>query len=327
MIITRTPMRISIGGGGTDLPSYYRKFGGFVISAAINKYVYISINRSYFDGYFLKYSELEHAQTYDDIRHPLFREALRLQEMPSNLEIVSVADVPAGTGLGSSGAFLVGLMHALHAYKRQPVDAETLAREAVEIEMNRLGEPVGKQDQYIAAYGGLTCQEYRPDDSVVVTPLRLSDATVHELRDSLMMFFVGYTRQATALLHDQQQKSEQGDAEMLEGLHFTKELGYEIKSTLEAGKTYCFGELMHQHWLRKRKRSTGMSNDRIDELYDLARNRGGATGGKLVGAGGSGFLLFHTHDRRRLRSAMTEAGVHEMDFAFDFDGSMVVMRS
>jgi len=247
--------------------------------------------------------------------------------MPSNLEIVSVADVPAGTGLGSSGAFLVGLMHALHAYKRQPVDAETLAREAVEIEMNRLGEPVGKQDQYIAAYGGLTCQEYRPDDSVVVTPLRLSDATVHELRDSLMMFFVGYTRQATALLHDQQQKSEQGDAEMLEGLHFTKELGYEIKSTLEAGKTYCFGELMHQHWLRKRKRSTGMSNDRIDELYDLARNRGGATGGKLVGAGGSGFLLFHTHDRRRLRSAMTEAGVHEMDFAFDFDGSMVVMRS
>jgi D-glycero-alpha-D-manno-heptose-7-phosphate kinase len=327
MIITRTPMRISIGGGGTDLPSYYRKFGGFVISAAINKYVYISINRSYFDGYFLKYSELEHAQTYDDIRHPLFREALRLQGMPSNLEIVSVADVPAGTGLGSSGAFLVGLMHALHAYKRQPVDAETLAREAVEIEMNRLGEPVGKQDQYIAAYGGLTCQEYRPDDSVEVTPLRLSDATVHELRDSLMMFFVGYTRQATALLQDQQRKSEQGDTEMLEGLHFTKELGYEIRAVLEAGKTYCFGELMHQHWLRKRKRSMGMSNNRIDELYDLARSRGGATGGKLVGAGGSGFLLFHTHDRRRLRSAMTEAGVHEMDFAFDFDGSMVVTRS
>jgi D-glycero-alpha-D-manno-heptose-7-phosphate kinase len=327
MIITRTPMRISIGGGGTDLPSYYRKFGGFVISAAINKYVYISINRSYFDGYFLKYSEMEHAQTYDDIRHPLFREALRLQEMPSGLEIVSVADVPAGTGLGSSGSFLVGLMHALHAHKRQPVDAETLAREAVEIEMNRLGEPVGKQDQYIAAYGGLTCQEYRPDDSVAVTPLRLSDAAVHELRDSLMMFFVGYTRQAAALLQDQQQKSEEGDAQMLDGLHFTKELGYEIQSVLEAGKTYCFGELMHQHWLRKRKRSGGMSNNRIDELYDLARNRGGATGGKLVGAGGSGFLLFHTHDRRRLRSAMTEAGVHEMDFAFDFDGSMVAMRS
>jgi D-glycero-alpha-D-manno-heptose-7-phosphate kinase len=327
MIITRTPMRISIGGGGTDLPSYYRQFGGFVISAAISKYVYITINRSFFDGYFLKYSDVEHAKTYDEVRHPLLREALRLHEVGRGIEIVSIADVPAGTGLGSSGSFLVGLLHALHALKRQPVTAETLACEAIDIEMNRLGEPVGKQDQYIAAYGGLTCQEYQPDDSVKITPLHLSDATVHELRDSLMMFFVGYTRQATALLQDQQQRSEQGDSQMLEGLHFTKELGYEIKCALEAGKVYCFGELMHQHWLRKRKRSAGMSNDRIDELYDLARNRGGATGGKLVGAGGSGFLLFHTHDRRRLRSAMTEAGVYEMDFAFDFDGSMVVMRS
>ena len=327
MIITRTPMRISIGGGGTDLPSYYRQFGGFVISAAINKFVYITINRSFRDGYLLKYSDLEDVKTYDEVRHPLFREALRLHAMEGGIEIVSVADVPAGTGLGSSGSFLVGLVHALHAYKRQPVAAETLACEAIDIEMNRLGEPVGKQDQYIAAYGGLTCQEYRPDDSVAVTPLRLSDAAVHELRDSLMMFFVGYTRQASALLQDQQQRSEQGDAQMLDGLHLTKELGYEIKGVLEAGKTYCFGELMHQHWLRKRKRSAGMSDDRIDDLYDLARNRGGATGGKLVGAGGSGFLLFHTHDRRRLRSAMTEAGVHEMDFGFDFDGSMVVMRS
>ena len=166
MIITRTPLRISIGGGGTDLPSYYREFGGFVISAAINKYVYITINRSFFDGYFLKYSEIEHAESYDDIRHPLMREALRLHKIERGIEIVSIADVPAGTGLGSSGSFLVGLMHALHAYKRQPVDAETLACEAIEIEMNRLGEPVGKQDQYIAAYGGLTCQEYRPDDAL-----------------------------------------------------------------------------------------------------------------------------------------------------------------
>ena len=327
MIITRTPMRISIGGGGTDLPSYYRKFGGFVISAAINKYVYITINRAFFDGFFLKYSELEHAATYDEIRHPLIREALRLQAMERGLEIVSIADVPAGTGLGSSGSFLVGLMHALHAHKRQPVDAETLACEAIEIEMNRLGEPVGKQDQYIAAYGGLTCQEYRPDDSVAVTPLRLGEAKVCELRNSLMLFFVGYTRQANALLQDQQQRSLQGDAEMLDGLHFVKELGHQIKGVLEAGDIPRFGELMHQHWLRKRARSAGMSNSLIDGLYDLARDRGGATGGKLVGAGGSGFLLFHTHDRRRLRSVMTEAGLREMDFTFDFDGSMVAMRS
>jgi D-glycero-alpha-D-manno-heptose-7-phosphate kinase len=327
MIITRTPLRISIGGGGTDLPSYYREFGGFVISGAINKYIYLSVNRSFFDGYFLKYSELEHAQGYDDIRHPLIREALRLQEVGTGLEIVSVADVPAGTGLGSSGSFLVGLMHALHAYKREPVDAETLACEAIEIEMNRLGEPVGKQDQYIAAFGGLTCQEYRPDDTVAITQLRISEAGVCELRDSLMLFFVGYTRKATELLQEQQQKSLQGDADMLEGLHFVKQLGHEIKSALEAGDIARYGALMHQHWLRKRMRSAGMSNKRIDELYELARAHGGATGGKLVGAGGSGFLMLHTPDRRRLRSVMTEAGVHEMDFTFDFGGSVVIMRS
>jgi D-glycero-alpha-D-manno-heptose-7-phosphate kinase len=327
MIITRTPLRISIGGGGTDLPSYYREFGGFVISAAIDKYVYITVNRSFFDGYFLKYSEFEHAESYDGIRHPLLREALRFHKIERGIEIVSVADVPAGTGLGSSGSFLVGLMHAMHAYKRQPVDAETLACEAIEIEMNRLGEPVGKQDHYIAAYGGLTCQEYRPDDTAVVTPLRIGDAKLHELRDSLMLFFVGYTRQANVLLQDQQQKSLQGDAEMLKGLHFVKQLGYQIKGALEAGDTSRFGELMHQHWLSKRTRSSGMSSGRIDQLYELALARGGATGGKLVGAGGSGFLLFHTHDRRRLRSVMTEAGVHEMDFSFDFDGSVVITRS
>lgn len=327
MIITRTPLRISIGGGGTDLPSYYREFGGFVISAAIDKYVYITVNRSFFDGYFLKYSEFEHAESYDGIRHPLMREALRFHEIERGIEIVSVADVPAGTGLGSSGSFLVGLMHAMHAYKRQPVDAETLACEAIEIEMNRLGEPVGKQDHYIAAYGGLTCQEYRPDDAAVITPLRICEAKLHELRDSLMLFFVGYTRQANVLLQEQQQKSLQGDADMLEGLHFVKELGYQIKGALEDGDTSRFGELMHQHWLRKRMRSSGMSSSRIDQLYELALARGGATGGKLVGAGGSGFLLFHTQDRRRLRSVMTEAGIHEMDFSFDFDGSVVITRS
>ena len=326
MIITRTPLRISIGGGGTDLPSYYREFGGFVISAAINKYVYITINRAYFPGYFLKYSELEHAQSHDDIRHPLIREALKLHAMPRNLEIVSVADVPGGTGLGSSGTFLVGLNHACHAFKRQPVSAETLAREAIEVEMVRLGEPVGKQDQYIAAYGGLTCQDYRPDDSVVITPLAMSQAALWELRDSLMMFFVGYTRAASDLLQDQKKKSEAGDARMIESLHFVKELGQEIKTVLEAGDVARFGALMHEHWLRKRGRSDGMSSDRIDALYELGRTNGEVTGGKLVGAGGGGFMLFHTRDRRRLRATMAEAGVEEMDFTFDFDGSVVLLR-
>jgi D-glycero-alpha-D-manno-heptose-7-phosphate kinase len=327
MIMTRTPLRISIGGGGTDLPSYYRQFGGFVISAAITKYVYLSVNRGFLPGYFLRYSENEHTLTSASIVHPLFRHAIEMKEVPNPLEIVSIADVPAGTGLGSSGAFLVGLMHALHAYKREPVTAELLAREAVEVEMERLNEPVGKQDHYIAAYGGLLCQSYHQDDTVTLQPLKMSDAQVCELRDSLMLFFVGRTRKASTLLHDQKQRTQDADSGMLEGLHFTKQLGNAIKSVLESGKIVEFGPLMHEHWQRKRCRSKGMSSDQIDEIYEMGKTHGGASGGKLVGAGGSGFLLFQTSDRKRLRDCMTRAGLAEMDFNFDFDGSVVHTRS
>jgi len=325
--MTRTPLRISLGGGGTDLPSYYREFGGFVLSAAISKYVYITINRSFLPGYFLKYSETEHAASPAKIRHRLFREAIELHDVPAPLEIVSLADVPAGTGLGSSGTFLVGLMHALHAHKREPVTPELLAREAVFVEMNRLDEPVGKQDQYIAAYGGLLCQEYHQDDRVTVSPLKIADQTLRELRESLMLFFVGRTRSASTLLADQKKRSETRDAAMLEGLHFTKQLGIEIRSLLESGRTSEFGRLMHEHWMHKRSRSAGMTNSSLDEIYELARTEGGAVGGKLVGAGGGGFFLFYTEDRRRLREVMTRAGLSEMDFTFDFDGSVVLTRN
>ncbi len=325
--MTRTPLRVSLGGGGTDLPSYAQEFGGFVLSAAISKYVYITVSRSFLPGYFLKYSETEHAPTRGEIRHRLMREALEMQDVPEPLEVVSVADVPAGTGLGSSGTFAVGLTHALHAYKREPVCAEKLAREAIEMEMIRLNEPVGMQDQYIAAYGGLLCQEYGTDGAVSVAPLAMTDAKVRELRDSLMLFFVGYTRNASELLAEQKTRSLAGDRAMLEGLHFTKELGREIKSVLEYGRIAELGPLMDAHWQRKRARSKGMSNSRIDELYELAVNAGGATGGKLVGAGGSGFLLFQTEDRRRLREVMTGVGLSEMDFSFDFDGSVVLVRN
>jgi D-glycero-alpha-D-manno-heptose-7-phosphate kinase len=327
VIITRTPLRISLAGGGTDLPSYYRDFGGFVISAAINKYVYISINETFFPGYLLKYSEFERAATLNDIRHPFIREALRIHGLAGPLEIVSIADVPAGTGMGSSGSFLTRLLHALHAYKRQPTTAEALAREAVEIEINRLNRPVGKQDQYIAAYGGLLCQTYRPDDAVTIEPLQMTERAIRELRDSLMLFFVGQTRSATELLLDQKLRSENGEAQMLQNLHFMKELGAEIRKCLESGDIAHYGLLMHEHWRHKRMRSAHMSNRRIDQLYELTQSRGGASGGKLVGAGGSGFLLFHTSDRCRLRTVLHEAGVREMDFSFDFDGSVVILRN
>jgi D-glycero-alpha-D-manno-heptose-7-phosphate kinase len=328
VIITRTPLRISIGGGGTDLPSYYTEHGGgFVISAAISKYVYITVNRSFLPGYFLKYSETEHADSCNEIRHPLMREAIRMHHAASPLEVVSVADVPAGTGLGSSGTFLVGLLHALYAWQREPVTAELLAREAIEIEMNRLGEPVGKQDQYIAAYGGLLCQEYLPDGEVRVTPLRMTEESLRELRDSLMLFFVGDTRSASSLLGEQKRLSEARDPAMIDSLHFARALGREIRDVLESGRVAEFGRLMHEHWMRKRARCCRMSTSRVDSLYDLARSEGGATGGKLVGAGGSGFLLLHTQDRRRLRDTMLHAGLSEMDFSFDFDGSVVLLRN
>jgi D-glycero-alpha-D-manno-heptose-7-phosphate kinase len=328
VIITRTPLRISIGGGGTDLPSYYRQHGGgFVISAAIDKYVYISVNRSFLPGYLLRYSETELARTREEIRHPLLGEAIRMHHAPSPLEVVSVADVPAGTGLGSSGSFLVGLLHALYAMRREPVTAEVLAREAIDIEVNRLGNPVGKQDQYIAAYGGILCQEYLPDGEVHVVPLQMSEESIHELRDSLMLFFVGGTRSAAALLAEQKARSEADDPAMIGSLHFARALGREIREVLEAGQVDAFGPLMHEHWMHKRARSCQMSSTHIDELYDLARATGGATGGKLVGAGGSGFLLLHTRDRRRLRDTMLHAGLSEMDFGFDFDGSVVLLRN
>jgi D-glycero-alpha-D-manno-heptose-7-phosphate kinase len=270
---------------------------------------------------------MEVARERSEIRHRLIREALIVYDIHGPIEIVSIADVPAGTGLGSSGTFLVGLIHALHGFIRNPVGPEALAQEAVDIEMNRLREPVGKQDQYIAAYGGLLCQEYHPDGTVKVFSLRMQESALQEFRDSLMLFFVGTTRSASDLLSDQKQRSEHGDKAMIEGLHFVKQLGIEIRGVLEAGEIRRFGELMHEHWMRKRERSKGMCNSTIDDLYELGRSKGGAIGGKLVGAGGGGFLLFSTQDRRRLRKTMTEAGVAEMDFSFDFDGSIILSRS
>jgi D-glycero-alpha-D-manno-heptose-7-phosphate kinase len=326
MIITRTPLRISIGGGGTDLPSYYEKFGGFVISAAINKYIYITVNQAFRSGYFLKYSKIENADTIDDIQHDIFREALRQLDIPPNLDIASIADVPSGTGLGSSGSFTVGLLHALHAFKRQHVSTESLACSANQLEMNKLAEPCGKQDHYIAAYGGIICQTYNPDGSVGIEPLTISDATRRTLREQFMLFFTGYSRNASDLLSDQKERSETGDSDMIENLKFIKELGLRIKTALEKGDVLNFANMMHEHWLYKQTRSTNTSNDRINTLYNIARENG-ALGGKLVGAGGGGFLLFLTEDRSRLRNVMTENGLQEMNFDFDYDGSIVQLRN
>jgi D-glycero-alpha-D-manno-heptose-7-phosphate kinase len=324
VIIARAPLRISIGGGGSDLPSYYERFGGFFISAAIDKYVFVGINSTFTDEYFIRYSSQERLTDPGAIRHPIVREAIKLHRL-APLEIVSLADIPAGTGLGSSGTFTVSLLRAIYAHKREPVTTASLAEEACHIEMNLLQEPVGKQDQYIAAYGGITCFEIEKAGQVQVSPLAITNKGLHDLEDHLLLFFTGYSRSASALLADQKKRSQADDEEMIKNLHFVVELGHEIRKALMAGDNRTFGKLMHEHWLHKRKRSSGMSNDSINRWYDAAK-ASGALGGKLVGAGGGGFLLFYADDVAGVREAMAQEGLKEVRFKFDFDGAVIQMR-
>jgi D-glycero-alpha-D-manno-heptose-7-phosphate kinase len=325
VIITRTPLRISIGGGGTDLPSFYELEGGSFISAAITRYVYIGINRTFTDDYFLKYSALERVDDVADIDHPLISEALRLRAVDPSIELVSQADIPSGPGLGSSGSFTVGLLRAISAFQHRHCSPAELAEEACHIEMDILGNPVGKQDQYIAAFGGLTRFDVATDGSVVARPLAVSRETRHDLEDNLLMFFTGFSRSAETVLADQRRRSVDRDPAMLENLRFVKETGEEIGHRLERGDVRGFAGLMHEHWLRKRERSKGMSNPDIDRWYETALANG-ALGGKLVGAGNGGFLLFYAEDRDRVRRAMEREGLAELRFGFDHDGSTVTAR-
>lgn len=324
MIITRSPLRISLGGGGTDLPSYYRHHEGFVIAAAIDKYVYVTVMRPFVPGIFLKYAKLEHVETVDEVQHPIIREAIRMLDFRTpQLEITTLADIPAGTGLGSSGSFSTALLKALYAHRRRLLHPSELAELACEIEIDRLQEPVGKQDQYIAAYGGITCFRYHSDDTVEATPLRISMDTMYDLEDNLLLFFTSFSRSAGSILRHQHARSLESNEEMLQNLHYTKELGTLSQQALEAGRTAMFGELMHEHWQHKKRRSPGMSNPQIDEWYELGIANG-AIGGKLVGAGGGGFLMFYADDRKRLRRAMAGAGLEEVRFRFDFEGTKVL---
>jgi D-glycero-alpha-D-manno-heptose-7-phosphate kinase len=325
MIIVRTPLRIALGGGGTDLPSYYKEHGGFVLSAAINRYIYIGINRTFTDDYFLKYSQLERVKTPDEIKHPLIREVLRRHAIGPALEIVSMADIPAGTGLGSSGSFTVGLLRAVYAFKREHVTASALAEEACHIEIDVLQSGVGKQDQYVAAHGGLIAMDFAPDGAVRVSPLSLSNTTLHDMEERLLMFFTGYSRDASTILGHQNQESRVGNAAMLENLHFTKQLGLRIRAALEGGDVRGFAAMMHEHWEWKRRRSPGVSNPNIDRWYQ-AGMASGALGGKLVGAGGGGFLLFYADNPQALRQAMAAEKLTEVRFFFDHDGSVVSVR-
>jgi D-glycero-alpha-D-manno-heptose-7-phosphate kinase len=327
MIITRSPLRISLGGGGTDLPSYYREHGGFVVGGAIDKYVYITLHQTFVSDIIIKYSKMERVQSLEEIQHPIIREALRLTEVgTSHLELTSMADIPAGTGLGSSGSFTTALLKALHCFKKHLVHPEELAEQACHIEIDVLGEPVGKQDQYVAAYGGLTSFEFLPDGRVEAQPLKIDTDTLYNLEDNLLLFFTGYSRSASDILREQDDRSRAHDGQMTEELHFVKDMGLKSKAALEAGDLARFAELMNVHWGRKRRRSRAMTNAAIDEWYDLAIDNG-ALGGKLIGAGGGGFLMFYVDDKIALRRAMRRAGLPEVRFRFDFEGTKLIAQS
>jgi D-glycero-alpha-D-manno-heptose-7-phosphate kinase len=327
LIITRSPMRISLGGGGTDLPSYYREHSGFVISAAIDKYVYITLHEPFANQLIVKYSKMEVVDSVEELNHPIVREALKLLAPGlHHLEITSLSDIPAGTGLGSSGSFTTALLRALHVLKKNSVNRQELAEQACHIEMDLLHEPIGKQDQYIAAFGGITCFSFHQDGKVDVNPLKLEPETLHNLEDNLMLFFTGYTRSASEILREQDTKTRANSGDMVANLHFVKELGCASKSALEKGDLREFANLMQVHWEHKKGRSKSMTNPRIDEYYELAR-RNGALGGKLIGAGGGGFLMFYTEDKTRLRRAMRGAGLREVRMRFDFEGSTILSQS
>ena len=322
MIITRTPLRISLGGGGTDLPSYYRRSGGFLIAAAISKYVFIAINHTFDDAVLLKYSSIEKVANASEVHHPLIREALLMTGVDERVEVSSMADVPAGTGLGSSGTFTVGLLRALHAYRHQVVTNLDLAEQACHLEIDRLEEPIGKQDQYIAAVGGLTAFEFGADETVGVQPVPLPDHTRYQMEDNLLLFFTGVRRSASEVLAVERAPS--AGIDLNQNLDAVQALGRETMATLVDGDLDAFGHLLTRQWQLKYDRSPTETHHSIDRLIHVGIDAG-AAGGKLVGAGGGGFLLFYAEDKSALRDAMRAEGLDELRFRIDYEGSTTIV--
>jgi len=325
MIIARSPLRISLGGGGTDLPSYYKKHGGFLLAAAIDKYVYATVLRPFSPGVYLKYSKIEHVNHINDVQHPIIREVLKEMKLDTpQIEITTLTDIPAGTGLGSSGSFTTALIKGLFTHYRREIHPKELAELACKIELENLKEPIGKQDQYIAAYGGITSFIFEKDGEVISENLKISTDTLHNLEDNLLLFFTGISRSASSILLDQDERSINNDSKITKNLHYIKELGFRSRDALLAGDLENFGQLMNEHWEHKRIRSSGMTNDFIDNIYTKAL-KNGAVGGKLVGAGGGGFLMFYASDRSKLRAAMNKYSLEEVRFSFDYEGTKIIL--
>jgi len=325
MILSRAPVRFSLGGGGTDLPSYSREHGGFLVAAGIDKYIYLALHKRFEDKIRLAYSKTEQVDSLEQIEHPIFREAMRMVGVDSGVELFSMADVPANSGLGSSSSFTVALLNALHAYRREYVDTKTLAEEACKVEIDILKEPIGKQDQYIAAFGGITAFTFDKDGSVHVERVRMKNEVSDELESNLTIFFSGVERRASTVLSEQAKTITANKDDAVQRMHRIKEIGYETKRLLEQGRIDDFGALLHEHWENKRKLASNMTDPTLDEHYETAR-KAGAIGGKLMGAGGGGFFMFYTRpgEKRAVHDALLARGLRPLRFRFDHDGARLV---
>ena len=323
MILSAAPTRISLGGGGTDLKSYYSRYGGFLIAGAINKYCSVVANRRFYPSIRVSYHrDTEIVDDVSQIKHQIFREALRFCGIEKQIELISISDVPATSGLGASSSFTVALLNALHVYKGEFVTKEQIAEEACYLEIERAGRRIGKQDQFMAAFGNLTCLTFEKDGKVIVEPLRINDEITDQLENNLLLFFTGKERVAE-ILAEQDEKTEKEAPEMLQNLHRIKEIGLETRKYLEKGDVNMLGDLFHTHWETKKKRSSKMSDPFLDECYEVAR-KNGAIGGKLIGEGGGGFFLFYCYNEKlKLIEAMQTMGLRWERFRFEANGVRV----
>jgi len=327
MIISRAPVRISMGGGGTDLPSYYKKFGGFLMAAAINKYVYLMVNKRFYESIRLSYSKTEIIDTTDQIEHPIFKAALKHTAIGNHIELVSVSDVPAHCGLGTSSTFTVALLNGLYAYKKEYINLDNLAEDACRLEIDLLKQPIGKQDQYAAAFGGFRAYHFNKDGTVNVEPVNIKEDRLVELQSNIFLFHMKKERSASSILQVQDKKNKEDDKGTLERMHKIKEMGLATKKVFEDGDLDTFGQILHEHWMTKKGLSPLISDPSIDEAYDTAR-KNGALGGKIVGAGGGGFLLVYCpKDKSKLISAMEKLGLHPMWFSFESEGASIIFHS
>jgi len=329
MIISRSPVRITLGGGGTDLPSYYSKYGGALIAAAIDKYTLVTAHTRFDDKIKLNYSQTEIVDTVDNIKHNIFREALKLLNINKGIELTSLSDIPSSSGLGTSGSFTIALLNALHTYKKDFVSQRQLAEEACYIEMDVLGEPIGKQDQYISAFGGITSLVFDKKGNVTVEPIRMTEEAIDELHNNIILFYTGIQRSASEILKEQNDKSKKDETKTIETLHEIKKIGLETKKAFEKGDIDKLGEYLDLHWNIKKTLSQSISNPFIDECYNTAK-KNGALGGKIMGAGGGGFFMFYHNGNNQEKTAfiktMSKKGLKRMKFNFDFEGTKIVLN-